>query len=111
MTEKEKKWCFDILQAIKNISAFTVGIDSFDSYNSDLKTQSAVERQLSIIGEAVNQLRKSESTIKLSHTNEIVGFRNWIVHAYDTIDSTIVWTILQVHLPILEAEINDQTTV
>ncbi len=40
------------------IEAFTVGIDTFSLYQADLKTKSAVERQLGIIGEAVNQFRK-----------------------------------------------------
>ena len=45
----------DILQAIELIEDFTKSITSYTDYVSDLKTQSAVERQLGIIGEAVNK--------------------------------------------------------
>jgi uncharacterized protein with HEPN domain len=58
MTERGKKYLSDILIAIDLIKSFTQGIDSFDDFSSDLKTQSAVQRQLSIIGEAVNKFRQ-----------------------------------------------------
>ncbi len=55
MTEKGLKYLSDIKQAIDLIEDFTKSINDFNAYDSDLKTQSAVERQLSIIGEAVNK--------------------------------------------------------
>lgn len=55
MTEKAKKYLSDILLAIELIEKFTESITVFDEYASDLKTQSAVERQLGIVGEAVNK--------------------------------------------------------
>lgn len=106
--ERVKKWRFDILQAIERISEFTNDIQTFEEYDLDYKTQSAVERQLAIIGEAVNQLRKADTKIKLAYANQIVGFRNWLVHAYDSIDNSIVWAILKEHLPKLKSEIESQ---
>jgi uncharacterized protein with HEPN domain len=50
MTEQGKKYLSDIFQAIELIESFTVNIKDFDNYSVDLKTQSAVERQLGIIG-------------------------------------------------------------
>lgn len=58
MTEKSKKYLSDILMAVILIEEFTVEITDFNSYNNDRKTQSAVERQLAIIGEALAQLQK-----------------------------------------------------
>ena len=55
MTDQGKKFLSDILQAIELIESFVFDIKDFDNYLSDLKTQSAVERQLGIIGEAVNK--------------------------------------------------------
>ena len=54
MTDKSKKYLSDILIAIDLIEKFTVDISDFYIYQKDLKTQSAVERQLAIIGEALN---------------------------------------------------------
>ena len=106
--ERAKKWQFDILQAIEHISEFMNEIQTFEEYSNDYKTQSAVERQLAIIGEAVNQLRKTDTELNLTHADQIVGFRNWLVHAYDSIDNSIVWAILQDHLPRLKSEIESQ---
>ena len=64
MTEKNKKYLFDILSAIDLVEKFIADVPDFNSYQSDLKTQSAVERQLVIIGEALNQINKSNSGIK-----------------------------------------------
>ena len=62
MTEKGKKYLSDILMAIDLIEQFTSDISGFSSYDSDLKTQSAVERQLVIIGEALNMFKKSDAS-------------------------------------------------
>jgi len=58
MTEKGKKYLSDILQAISLIEEFVSDIQNFDNYVKDKKTRSAVERQLSIIGEAVSKYSK-----------------------------------------------------
>ena len=58
MTERGKKYLSDIQLAIELIESFIQDIDSFEEYSSDLKTQSAVERQLGIIGEAVNRFKQ-----------------------------------------------------
>jgi uncharacterized protein with HEPN domain len=58
MTEKSLKYLSDVLTAIDFIKEFTNGVNDFNTFNKDRKTQSAVERQLSIIGEAINQFKK-----------------------------------------------------
>ena len=98
MTEEAKKYLFDILLAIESIEQFLVGSEEFEEYQNDLKTKSAVERQLSIIGEAVNKFRKV-STKQLSHSEQIVAVRNRLIHAYDAIDDTIIWVIVRKYLP------------
>ncbi len=103
--DKSKKYLSDILRAIQLIEDFTVEITDFNNYENDLKTQSAVERQLVIIGEALNKLKKTEPTIIIENDKQIVGFRNRLVHAYDSIDNSIVWAILHRHLIYLKKEI------
>ena len=58
MTDQGNKYLADNLQAIELIESFTSESSDFDVYITDLKTQSAVERQLGIIGEAVNKFEK-----------------------------------------------------
>ena len=106
MTEKSLKYLSDILMAIDLIEEFTSSISDFNIYVSDRKTQSAVERQLAIIGEALNKFYQSCTTIKIENDTQIIAFRNRLVHAYDSIDNSIVWAIIKKHVPQLKEEIN-----
>lgn len=105
MTEKGLKYLSDILMAIALIEEFTIENSDFYAYNNDRKTQSAVERQLAIIGEALNKFRKTEPEVEIEGDKQIVAFRNRLVHAYDSIDNSIVWVIITRHLSPLKIEI------
>jgi len=104
MTDKEKKFLFDIIESIKLIESFTRNTSSFEEYTKDLKTKSAVERQLGIIGEAVNKL--SQDSFDLTKATRIISLRNRIIHAYDNIDDSIIWVILKRHLSPLKEEVS-----
>lgn len=106
MTEKGLKYLHDILHAIRLIEQFTSNISNYNEYLDDEKTQSAVERQLGIIGEAVNKFDAIDSGTVLSHSRKIVGLRNRLIHAYDAVDPTVIWTILKRYLTPLKEEIN-----
>ena len=93
--------------AIELIEEFTIDINDFHLYDNDRKTQSAVERQLAIIGEALNQLRKLNPNIQIENDKQIIGFRNRLVHAYDSIDNSIIWAIINRHLSSLKIEIEN----
>jgi uncharacterized protein with HEPN domain len=105
MKEKSLKYLSDVKIAINLIEEFTYGISDFNVFEKDLKTQSAVERQLGIIGEAINQFKKLEPHIQVNNDKQIVAFRNRIVHAYDSLDNSIVWAILINHIRPLKLEI------
>jgi len=108
MTEKGLKYLSDIKQAIDLIEDFTKSINDFNAYDSDLKTQSAVERQLGIIGEAVNKFDALFPEKSLVNTKKIIGFRNRLIHAYDAVDAAIVWAILKRHLRPLKEEVTSR---
>lgn len=107
MTEKGLKYLSDIKQAIKLIEDFTSSITTYNEYWEDKKTQSAVERQLGIIGEAVNKFDSIHPEIKLQNTRKIVDLRNRLIHAYDSVDSAIVWAILKKHIEPIKREVNE----
>jgi len=104
MTEKGLKYLSDIIQAIELIEDFMNSITSYADYVNDLKTQSAVERQLGIIGEAVNKFDLLLPEESLEHARKIVGFRNRLIHAYDAVDSSMVWAIVKKQLSPLKDE-------
>ena len=103
--DKVGKYLYDIQHSISLIEIFIAPINNFEDYLSDMKTQSAVERQLAIIGEIVSKIRTECPEITLSNTTQIVNFRNRIIHSYDNIDASIVWTIIKKHLITLKQEV------
>jgi uncharacterized protein with HEPN domain len=106
MTDQGRKYLSDIIKAISLIESFTSDISDYNDYITDLKTQSAVERQLGIIGEAVNKFEKIFPEASLINAGRIVGFRNRLIHTYDSVDSSIIWAIIKKHLDPLKHEIN-----
>jgi uncharacterized protein with HEPN domain len=111
MTEKEKKFLSDIANSIKLIEDFTEGINTFNDYIKDLKTKGAVERHLGIIGEAVNKFLKESGTNDLKNATQIISLRNRLIHSYDNVDDSIIWSILTRHLKPLKEEINKKLSL
>ncbi len=108
MTPQGQKYLFDIQRAIELVEEFVRDTPTFVVYQTDLKTRSAVERQLGIIGEAVNQLRRVEPGEKLVNTKQMVDFRNRLIHSYDNVNDAIVWAIIKNHLPALKSEVQQR---
>lgn len=67
----------------------------------------AVERDLEIIGEAVNRIFKKDPGFPIGNARRIVGLRNQIIHAYDSISDENVWAIIIKHIPLLKSEVED----
>jgi len=99
------KYLFDIQASISLIESFMDGIISFTEYSKDKKTQSAVERQLAIIGEVASKLKQADTAYTLPDVKRMVDFRNRLIHSYDNIDNAIVWAILKNHIPKLKEDI------
>jgi uncharacterized protein with HEPN domain len=108
MMEKSKKFLSDIVSAIELIEIFSLDAPDFNAYQKDPKTQSAIERQLAIIGEALSKLKKLEPELIIENDKQIIAFRNRLVHAYDSIDNSIVWAIIKNHLGKLKTEIQER---
>ncbi|NEN24627.1 DUF86 domain-containing protein [Cryomorpha ignava] len=77
----------------------------YTKFSSNFMAVRAVERNLMIIGEAISKILKTEPEIKIANSKLMIGLRNMIVHAYDTIDPTTLWRILIKDLPVLKLEI------
>jgi uncharacterized protein with HEPN domain len=95
----------DIFDSINAIINYTSDINE-DDFLIDRKTQDAVSRNFSIIGEAASRLSES---FKQSHTSvnwrEIKDFRNKLIHDYFGVNPDIVWNIIQNDLPVLKITI------
>lgn len=106
MERRVEKTLEDILCAIEEIeSFFDTRPRSFDVYLSDVCLRRAIERNISIIGEAMNRILKLAPDIKITSARQIVDTRNYVIHSYDNVTDEIMWAIIIRHIPLLKAEV------
>jgi uncharacterized protein with HEPN domain len=106
MNEKQLKYLFDIKLAIEDIdSYFKTEPRKFENYKNNSLLKRAIERNLEIIGEAINRILKEDPSFPIEDAKRIIGLRNQIIHGYDSVSDENIWGILTVHLPKLKADI------
>jgi len=109
MDDRIGKWLFDVQTSISDIESYLEGREfKFEGYQKDKMLKRAIERELEIIGEAVNRIIKKDPTYseKISGAQNIVGLRNQVIHAYDNISDENIWAIIVNHLPRLKEDVN-----
>ena len=105
MDENINKHLHDILDAINEIESFFGDKPKyFNEFCNDLCLRRAVERDIEIIGEAVNRILKEDRNIAITNSRKIVDARNYIIHGYDSLSADILWSIVINHLPKLKEE-------
>ena len=89
----------DILNSINNIEEFSKNLDK-EKFSKDNLRQSAIIRQLEIIGEAVKNIPNSfrEKYPKIPW-RDISGFRDILSHAYFGVNLDRIWRIIESDLP------------
>lgn len=101
-------YLWDIAEACRSILTFTEGM-TLEDYLADALLRSAVERQLTIAGEALSQAIRyfPDTLVQITAAREIVALRNRIVHAYVEVDDETIWGIVERFVPRLlrEAEV------
>lgn len=88
MDEKIQKWLYDIKFSIDEIDGyFDTKEKDFFQYRKDVMLKRAIERNLEIIGEAMNRILKKDILFenKIANAKSIIGLRNQVIHAYDII--------------------------
>jgi uncharacterized protein with HEPN domain len=109
MDEKILKWLYDIKFAIEEIDSYFDNKEkNFFEYKKNVMLKRAVERDLEIVGEAVNRILKRDETFikEISNSRSIISLRNQVIHAYDNVSDENIWSILITHLPKLKTEID-----
>jgi uncharacterized protein with HEPN domain len=106
MDDNIKTWLYDILSSINEIESYFIETPKmFEIYQNDLRTKRAVERNIEIIGEAMNRIRNENSEIEISNSRKIVDVRNRIIHGYDSVSDDVIWGIVISNLPVLQKEV------
>jgi len=92
-----------VIQEIESIKRKTQ--NDFKKFSEDVILQRAVERDLEIIGEAIRKSIEINPKLKITATKNIIGLRNIISHAYDSVEPEMLWGIIQNNIPVLAEEI------
>ena len=98
-------YLFDILNSINEIDEFIAENRTYDYYCNNKILQRAIERNLEIIGEAMNRILKTNKSVPIQNAKAIIDTRNKISRGYDQVDHTVIWGIVINHLPLLKSEV------
>jgi uncharacterized protein with HEPN domain len=109
--DRKVKLYIDIINSIDLIHEFIGTINLFEEYTVDMKTKSAIERQLGIVGEAIKRIKDIDPNEPIQYRDEIIGFRNILVHGYDIIDDGTVWSILKNYLNPLKEQLLEKLEI
>jgi len=105
MQREVKKYLFDVKTCIEKIELYIGSPKMFSVYEQNFMLQQAVERNIEIIGEAINNLLKIEPHLLITNARKIVDTRNRLIHGYDEIEPVQIWNIIINHLPLLKQEV------
>ena len=106
MDRKLKKYLTDILYSILEIESFMVDRPKeYATFCNDTLFRRGVERNIEIMGEAMNQVLKLNPDIPITTARKVVDTRNFVIHAYDSLKPDILWGIVINHMPLLKSEV------
>lgn len=95
----------DIVDAAAHINDFLTGL-SFQRFLQERLYQSAVLRELEIIGEASrslsDELRERYPSVPWA---DIIGMRNRIAHAYFAVRMRVIWETVTNDLPVFQKQV------
>lgn len=100
MRPKSAAHLWDVLEAARSARVFMAGLDEL-AYTEDALRRSAAERQLEVLGEALNRLRRDdpESAAGVPSLKDIIEMRNVTAHDYGSVDDGLVWAAVVHELP------------
>lgn len=106
MDSRIQKYLNDIIDSIEEIDEASIRFGkSYAVFDQDVVFRKFVERNLEIIGEAMNRILKIDPSISITAARKVVDTRNYVIHAYDSLKSDILWAIVINHLPLLKEEV------
>jgi uncharacterized protein with HEPN domain len=104
--DRDAAHMYDAIEAGKGIANFVRGV-TYERYLKDDLIRLAVERELTIIGEAV---RRMSEAFRAAHPEigwpKIIGLRNVLMHEYDEIDNHRIFVIATELVPELVAQLH-----
>jgi len=103
--DRDKAILQDILDAIDLCSQFIHGM-TFEQFEKDLKTISAVQHQILIIGEATKRLTiQFRDQYPQIPWKGMAGMRDILIHAYEHADLEEIWKTINVSMPEIKSKL------
>jgi uncharacterized protein with HEPN domain len=105
--EPAAKLLWDAQPAADRIARIIAG-KSFADYLADDILRWAVERQFTVIGEALAALRRMEPALagEIPDLARIIAFRNVLTHGYAGVDDRLVWGVIERDLDVLRSALS-----
>ena len=106
MPHDRRAYLWEVRDAADAILEFVAGID-LKGYTETKMVHSAVERKFEIIGEALNQMSKTDPALaeRIPGVAGVIAFRNLLIHGYAVVEHPRVWRIVHESLPPLRAAV------
>ena len=100
MQPKSLKLIEDIREAAAFIRDATQS-SSLQKYRQDKLLRFAVERNFEIVGEAIKRLAGLDqaTAARIGDYQQIIAFRNVLIHGYDLVDHELVWSTIENQVP------------
>jgi uncharacterized protein with HEPN domain len=105
MPRDARAYLSDIIESCDAIAAALSGID-LAAYEANRLLRSSVEREFTIIGEAMAAMSRKTPDVfaSITHARRIVDFRNQLTHDYPNVNNVLVWAIADRDVPVLRTE-------
>jgi uncharacterized protein with HEPN domain len=105
MRRDVRAYLAEVVEASDLIGQF-IADQGVEAYRSDPMLQSAVERQLGIVGRSLDRLARTDPALaaRIPDIGTISGLRDDLAHGYDVVRDEVVWEASTVDLPGLAAE-------
>ena len=100
-----------LLEDVRDAAAFVrqiTGDRTLPQYSADRMLRQAVERNFEIIGEALKRLAAGDPATagRIGEYQQIIAFRNVLIHGYDLVDHAVVWSVIETQLPVLVDDVS-----
>ncbi len=106
MDESIRKYLEDMLQAISEIEMAEERFGrQYSIFENDVIFRKFIERNIEILGEAMNRILKIQPDVNITSSRKIVDTRNYVIHAYDSLKPHILSAIVITHIPRLKSDI------
>ena len=108
MDEYIEKHLIDVLNATIEVESYFADAPKlFQNFQKDMLRQRAVERNVEIMGEAINRILKVDPNFELPNAKAIINTRNRVIHGYDSVTTEFLWSLIIRHIPTLKKDVEN----